>query len=533
MEKIFIKSLDKEINIDPWREANLVAAEVLANFIIETKLGEKIINSEVTNDGFFVDFVVLKNVSEKSLPLIQGKIKKQLSKNVEVSSELPTSMIKGFELRGVSGLKLENKQANRIFGFATLSLEQFDKKKLELKEREERDHRKIGKELELFMLDDLAGKGMPIWLENGVLLKRQIKQYIWNQEKKYGSEQIETPILGSADLYKTSGHYAHYRSNMFPEMTVEENETFILRPMSCPHHIIVYKSKPRSYKELPVRYAENVKQYRYEHSGALLGLERVRAMELTDSHIFLREDQLKEEIEKAFNLIQETLNKFDIEIDYIELALHDIENKEKYHGDHDIWVKSEKILKDFLDTQNIKYKAMQGEAAFYGPKIDVQIKTALGHQITVSTIQLDFLLPERFQLTYKDANQNQIQPIMMHRGLIGTYERFISVLLEQTKGNLPMWLAPQQAIVVPINNELHTEYALKVLNLLDEADVRAKIDLSDERLSNKVRTYQKAKVKTIIMVGDEEIKNQSVSYRYYGSEDTHTISLDKLKDIYM
>ncbi len=532
MEKLFIKKLNKEIEINSWEEANKILAEVISTYILDSKLGESIIKSIVNDDGFSVDFEVKKNISENSLPLLEGKIKKQLSKDVKVKSQLPTSMIKNIKLLGVSGLTLDNKMGNRIFGFATLTKEEFDSKLIEIKDRQERDHRKVAKDLDLFMIDDLSGKGMPIWLENGVLLKRQIQDYIWKQEKKYGSQQIETPVLGLIDLYKTSGHYDHYKENMFPEMKIEENETFMLRPMACPHHVLVYKRKPKSYNDLPIRISENVKQYRYEHSGALIGLERVRAMELTDSHIFLREDQLKDEIIKGFSLIEETLNKFDIEIDYIELALHDPSNKEKYHGDKKLWLKSEKILKEFLDEKKIKYKEMKGEAAFYGPKVDVQIKTALGHIITVSTIQLDFLLPERFKLTYKNSKQELIRPIMIHRGLIGTYERFISVLLEQTKGNFPMWLAPRQAVIIPINNKSHGKYANVIYQKLLDENVRVKIDDSDERLSNKIRIHQQAKVKTQIIIGDEEMNNNKVTYRFYGEEESNTVTISELISLY-
>ncbi|NQX83148.1 MAG: threonine--tRNA ligase [Mycoplasmataceae bacterium] len=533
MEKIYIKKINKEIEIDSWSETNKVALEVISKFLIKSNLSYSIINSNIDENGFWIDFLVKKNISENSLPLLEGKIKKEFSKDIKVNSKLPTTIIKKLKLRGVSGLTLKNDSiGNRIFGFATIDEIQFKSKLLEIEEREQRDHRKIGKELDLFYIDELSGKGLPIWLENGVILKKQIKDYIWKQEEKYGSSQIETPVLGSIDLYKTSGHYEHYNENMFPEMKIEKNETFILRPMACPHHVLIYRRKPRSFRDLPIRFAENVKQYRYEHSGSLIGLERVRAMELTDSHIFLREDQLKNELKKGFNLIQETLTKFNIEIDYIELALYDPNNLDKYHGDEKLWKKSQKILKEFLNEQKIKYVSMEGEAAFYGPKIDVQIKTALGHQITVSTIQVDFLLPEKFNLEYIDSNKEKIRTIMLHRGLIGTYERFISVLLEQTKGDLPMWLAPQQAIILPVNNKAHLNYAKKVFEELKKSGVRVKLDDSDERLSNKIRKHQQTKIKTQIILGDNEMKNKTVSFRYYGQEETKTLSIKDIIKIY-
>lgn len=533
MEKIYIKSLDKEIEIDSWNEVNKITAEVISKYLLDNGLGKEIIETQIDEDGFAIDFLVEKNISENSLPLHEGKVKKLLQNNQEVNSELPTTMVKNLKLRGVSGLTLKSgEQGNRIFGFAVLSADQFEGKLAEIEDREQRDHRKVGEALDLFYIDQTVGKGLPIWLANGVLLKRQIREYIWAQEEKYGSEQIETPALGSIELYKTSGHYFHYKDGMFPEMVNQENETIMLRPMACPHHVMVYKRKPRSYRDLPVRISENVKQYRYENSGSLIGLERVRAMELTDSHIFLREDQLRSELERGYDLVVETLSKFNIEIDYIELALHDPNNTEKYHGDKDLWAKSEKILKEFLDERNVNYKAMEGEAAFYGPKIDVQIKTALGHQITVSTIQLDFLLPERFELSYIDSEKNKVEPIMIHRGLIGTYERFISVLLEQTKGDLPMWLAPQQAVIIPVNNEAHGEYSRKLLDHLKSNGVRVKLDDSDERLGNKIRLHQTSKVKTQIVIGDEEVNNNNVTYRFYGKEESTTVSFDEILNIY-
>lgn len=533
MEKVFIKKLDKEIEIDSWLEVNKIAAKALKNFIINNSHGSEIIKTEINEDGFAIDFLTEKNVSENSLPLFTGKIKKELGKDIEVDSELPSSMIKELILRGVSGLTLKDGQnGNRIFGFATLTKEEFNKKLIIIEDREQRDHRKVGKALELFYIDEGIGKGLPMWLPNGVILKKVIKDYIWAQEEKYGSMQVETPVIGSSDIYKTSGHYYHYKDGMFPEMVNQEGEEFFLRPMSCPHHALLYRSQPRSYKDLPFRVAENVKMYRYEKSGALIGLERVRAMELTDSHIFLTSDQLEEELEKGFSLIQETLNKFEIEIDYIELALHDSVDTEKYHGDKELWTKSETLLKDFLEKKGVKYIALEGEAAFYGPKIDVQIKTALGHKLTVSTIQLDFLLPERFNLSYIDKNNEKQIPIMIHRGLIGTFERFIATLLEQTKGDLPMWLAPQQAVVIPVNNEAHFEYCRELVSKLKEAGVRVKLDSTEERLSKKIRIHQQSKVKTQIIIGDEEVNNKTVSYRFYGSEDTTTLSIDEIVNIY-
>lgn len=530
MKKDELKKNVDELNA--WQVPNKVVSEILCNYILVNKIGKKIVDVNINDDGFYVDFIVDKNISKNSLVLIEGKILKELSKNFPINAEFSSKLIKRIKLRDVSGIENETKKINRIFGFATFLEEDFEKKLLEIEEKEQRDHRKIGKEMDLFFVSEKIGKGFPIWLENGLILKNIIKNFVNSQEKKYGSSQIETPSLGLISLYETSGHYEHYHDNMFPKIKIDENETFMLRPMACPHHIIVYKRKLRSYRDLPIRISENVKQFRYERSGALIGLERVRAMELTDSHIFLREDQLENELKKAYNLISETLKKFEIQIDYIELAVHDPKNVEKYHGNEELWKKSEFILENFLKKKKIKYVLMKGEAAFYGPKIDIQIKTALNHGITVSTIQLDFLLSEKFNLSYVDKNNENIQPIMIHRGLIGTYERFISILLEQTKGNLPMWLSPQQAIIIPVNNELHKNYSKKLFNHLIKNNIRVKIDDSDERMSNKIRVYQKLKIKTILIVGDNEIKNNEVSYRFFGNDITKKLPFDKILEIY-
>lgn len=533
MEKLYIKSLDKEIEIESsWIEGNKIASKVLSDFLVDNSHALSIIDVEINDDGFIVDFEIEKNISENQIPLIEGKVTKLLSKDKETESQIPSSMVKKIKLRGVSGLTLEGKQGNRIFGFAALSNEEFETKLSEIEERDARDHRKIGIALDLFMFDDLAGKGMPIWLENGVQLKKQIKDYIYKAERKYGSRIVETPVIGSIELYKTSGHLEHYYETMFPTMVDKEKDEFILRPMACPHHILIYKGKPRSYRDLPYRIAEDVKMYRYEHSGALLGLERVRGMELTDCHIFLKEDQLKHELEKSLKMIQNTLKDFNIEVEYVELALHDPEDKVKYHTGAEMWERSEQTLREFLDDSGVKYIEKKGEAAFYGPKIDIQMKTALGHIITVSTIQVDFYLPGQFELEYTNSDNEKERPIMIHRGHIGTYERFISGLLEQTKGDLPMWLAPKQAIIFPINNEEHLGYAKELYNKMIEKDIRVKIDSSDDRLSNKVRLAQTSKVKTQIIIGDEEVKNNNVSYRNYGEEETHTVSIDELFDIY-
>ncbi|WP_338983114.1 threonine--tRNA ligase [Spiroplasma endosymbiont of Othius punctulatus] len=399
-----------------------------------------------------------------------------------------------------------------------------------LKDREERDHRTIGKKLDIFTINPILGQGMAVWLPNGTTIKNEIKNYLKQKEFEYDFVPIETPNLGSRELYETSGHWAHYRDDMFNSIKLpnekEPKEELVLRPMACPHHIQVFKHKPRSYKELPLRYCEHATLYRYEASGALVGLERVRSMELTDSHIFARPDQIKEEFKNCYELIKEVLETFKIKIDYLSLSLRDPEDKEKYYDDDNMWNSAEKQLEEVLDELGVKYKKMPGEAAFYGPKLDIQAKTVLGHEITVSTIQLDFLLPMKFDVNYLDKNSKPQQAVMIHRGLIGTYERFISILLEQTKGALPLWCSPTQIEIIPVLDKFNDE-ASKLAKELKSELIRTHVDLRDERLSYKVREAQMKKIPYQVIIGEDEIKGKNISFRKYGSKETETIKKDK------
>lgn len=500
--------------------------------VLKEKYQVKIIGFESNDEEFFIDF----ESKEKLSGLEINKIISNAQKNhIEAKDLINSNQIiinKPILIKIVSFGGLEELNTNRIRGFGAKNQEQLTIIEEQIKEREERDHRKIGKELEIFMISEEAGKGFPIWLPNGVYLKNRIRDFIFEQEEKYNYMQVETPVVGSLDFYKTSGHYSHYKDSMFPVMEIEPNEEFILRPMACPHHCLIYKSKPRSYRELPFKVAEQVHQYRYEASGALLGLERVRAMELTDSHIFLKMDQLENQLKEVYELIASTLDKFEIKIKYLELALHDPNDKDKYHGDATTWNKSEQILRNFLTNNNIKFIEKSGEAAFYGPKIDIQIETALKHIITVSTIQLDFFLPERFDLNYINSDNELERVIMIHRGLIGTYERFISVLLEQSKGNLPMWLAPRQAVIIPVSNEQHIDYAKKVYQMLKAEKVQVVLDDSNERMGYKIRKYQTNKTKIQIVLGDNEVANKTITYREYGKNEEQTIPLSELVKLF-
>ncbi len=499
---------------------NHIVGKYLFETLVSMKIAKDQISLNVNEDGFVLNITVEKHISQTQIDLITGKLSKTLQQHADKEAEVNPASIKFIKIRGVSGIVHEGQEADSIFGFASNSKEDFDATIAAIEDRESRDHRKIAKDLELFFVDEMAGKGLPIWLPNGLALKNSIKNYIQQLEAKYDYMPVETPVIGDVSLYKTSGHFYHYRHGMFPLMVNQENEEIILRPMACPHHILVYKHKPRSYRDLPFRIAESVKQYRYEASGALIGLERVRAMELTDGHIFIREDQLENEIEQMYSLITEALKTFKVDVHYIELALHDKNNKEKYHGNSEMWHKAESLLRNFLDKNNIQYKALEGEAAFYGPKIDIQIKTSLGHIITVSTIQLDFLLPEKFDLTYINENKEKVRPIMIHRGVIGTYERFISVLLEQTKGALPFWLSPRQIVIIPVSDN-NLEYAKRLNKDLIAHGYRSKVDSRNERLSYKIREAQMGKVYYQLTIGDNEMNAGTLSVRRYGSEEVY------------
>ncbi|WP_425379540.1 threonine--tRNA ligase [Spiroplasma endosymbiont of Stenodema calcarata] len=438
--------------------------------------------------------------------------------------------IKVFKLLTLAGAywqdDAKNKMLQRITGSAHFSRELFAKLMYAYEERKERDHRKIGKDLEIFTFDQLVGPGLPIWLPNGMALKKVLQEYIRDKEWEYDFIEVDTPVIGTSEMYKISGHWDHYQENMFAPMS-QDNEISVLRPMACPHHIAVYNYKQRSYRDLPLRIAEHAILHRYETSGSLTGLERVRMMQLTDSHIFIRDDQLKEEFKRCFKLISEVLTTLNISVDYYSLSLRDPANKEKYYDDDQMWNHAEQMLQEALDDLKIKYVPMIGEAAFYGPKLDVQIKTALNHEITVSTLQFDFLLPQKFKLSYIDANGTKGRPVMLHRGLIGTYERFIAILLEQTKGVLPFWLAPKQIVLMPVNNQYHLEYAQELQQQFKKLKLRTNIDDRDERLSYKIREAQIAKTPYQIVIGDQERDQKLITYRNYGQEEQTTISFDE------
>jgi threonyl-tRNA synthetase len=440
-----------------------------------------------------------------------------------------TKNIQHFKLLSLAGAywrgDSDRDQLQRIYGTAWFSKADLERHLEVLAERKERDHRKLGKELKIFELSEDAGKGLALWLPHGYTVRKILEDYVYKLERRAGYQHVSTPVLGSKRLYEISGHWSHYRDNMFPVME-RDDEVFVLRPMSCPHHMLVYKSELRSYRDLPIRYAEIVTQHRYEASGSLSGLERVRAMTLTDAHLFVREDQIKEEVLAAYHLIQQAIADLDLEVEYVELALRD-QVKGKFHDNDELWDYAEAMLKDVLDDAGIEYTVMTGEAAFYGPKIDIQVRTAMGHVITMSTVQLDFLLPERFDLSYIGADGEKHRPVVIHRGLISTWERLMSILLEQYKGAFPTWLAPVQMKLIPVLNEAHLDYAKQLNERFLDHDFRSELDLRDEKLGYKIRDAQTKKIPYQLVVGDNEVEGDLVTYRKYGSKEQVTVSTDE------
>lgn len=561
------------------KSLNISAADILSLSLKKLYPDVELASSVLVEEGFYCDFITSSQISIHDLPKIEKQMKKIISSGSKIEKEFISKSkalelfsnqkykleviksldenkkitiykigdfidifedelvnnvneIKAFKLLSIGGSywngDANNDQLIRIYGVAFRSEKELNEYLELLEERKNRDHRKIGKDLKLFTFNALAGQGLPIWLPNGTLIKNEIQKYINYLQFKYDFSPVITPVLGSIDLYKTSGHWFHYKENMFPPMQID-NEELVLRPMTCPHHILVYKNDLHSYKQLPIRLCEHSILHRYESSGGLSGLERVRDMILEDTHIFCRKDQIKQEVKKCYEMIMESHKKLGLEIYRVDLSLADFNDAEKYHGNIEMWNAAEEQLESALKDCGIKYEKIKGEAAFYGPKIDFQVKTVLGRIITVSTIQLDFLLPEKFDLSFKNENNEDEKPIMIHLGLIGTYERFLAIILEQTKGHLPFWLAPTQITIIPVNEQVHLSYCETLRNLLKEQGFRVYLDDRNERISKKIREAQISKVPYQIVIGDNEIKQKfkKISYREYGSENAVQIPLKK------
>lgn len=441
-----------------------------------------------------------------------------------------TNKIKEFKLLSIAGAywrgNSDNKMLQRIYGTAFFKKEDLEEHLRLLEEAKERDHRKIGKELNLFMNSQKVGQGLPMWLPKGATIRRIIERYIVDKEERLGYDHVYTPVMGSVELYKTSGHWDHYQENMFPVMEMD-NEDLVLRPMNCPHHMMIYKNGIHSYRELPIRIAELGLMHRYELSGALSGLQRVRGMTLNDAHIFVRPDQIKEEFKRVVRLVQEVYKDFDLKDYSFRLSYRDPEDTEKYFDDDEMWNRAQGMIKEAMDELDVEYFEAEGEAAFYGPKLDVQVKTALGKEETLSTVQLDFLLPERFDLTYVGEDGKQHRPVVIHRGVVSTMERFVAFLIEEYKGAFPTWLAPTQVQVIPVSPDVHFDYAKEVKEKLQAEGLRVDIDDRNEKIGYKIREAQMSKVPYMLVVGDNEIKETAVNVRKYGEQKSETISLDE------
>ena len=438
-------------------------------------------------------------------------------------------VLKNFKLLKVSGAYYKgdskNKMLQRIYGVCFYEKDDLDEYLRLLEEAKERDHRKIGKNLGIFMSDDLVGRGLPMFLPNGYIIWEELENYIKGKERKLGYQHVLTPCVGNVELYKTSGHWDHYKENMFPAMEVD-GESFVLRPMNCPHHMMIYANSLHSYKDLPIRIGEIAHDFRYEASGAVKGIERGRHFCQNDAHLFVTPGQIKDEFKNVVDLIFDVYKDFNITDYRCVLSLRDPSDREKYYPDDDMWDKAEGELRDVLNDLGIEYTEEIGEAAFYGPKLDVNVKPAVGNEITLSTCQLDFCLPAKFDLKYIDKDGSKKTPVVLHRAILGSLDRFMAYILEETKGVLPLWLAPIQINVIPVNNEYHLEYAKSLVSKLEFLGFRVNLDSRDEKLGYKMREAQLKKYPYNLIIGQSEVDSNTLSYRLHGSSDTVTLEVD-------
>ncbi|WP_050616012.1 threonine--tRNA ligase [Bacillus testis] len=534
----------------------------------------------VIDNGFYYDIDVDQPISTEDFPAIEKEMKKIINENIEIVRKevtreealelfkddeykveligaIPadekvtvyeqgdfidlcrgvhvpsTGKLKEFKLLSVAGAywrgNSDNKMLQRIYGTAFFKKADLAEHLRLLEEAKERDHRKIGKELNLFTTSQKVGQGMPMWLPKGATIRRVIERYIVDKEQRLGYDHVYTPVIGSVDLYKTSGHWDHYQEDMFPVMEME-NEQLVLRPMNCPHHMMVYKNDIHSYRELPIRIAELGMMHRYEMSGALSGLQRVRAMTLNDAHIFVRPDQIQDEFKRVVQLVQSVYKDFNINDYSFRLSYRDPADTEKYFNDDEMWEKAQSMLKQAMDDLGLEYFEAEGEAAFYGPKLDIQVKTALGKEETLSTVQLDFLLPERFDLTYVGEDGKPHRPVVIHRGVVSTMERFVAFLIEEYKGAFPTWLAPVQVQVIPVSPDVHLDYAMKVREQLQAEGLRVDLDQRNEKIGYKIREAQMQKIPYMLVVGDKEVEEQAVNVRKYGEQKSETVSFEEFKN---
>ena len=501
-----------------------------------SKDGKRIVRHEISkeealemfkNDPYKIDLISRMDENETVISCYSQGDFTDLCRGPHVDS---VKELKYFKLLKVSGAywkgDSKNKMLQRIYGICFDTEEELKAYLDELEEAKERDHRKIGKDMDIFMSDDLVGRGLPMFLPNGYIIWQELENYIKEKERKLGYLHVMTPCVGTVNLYKTSGHWDHYKENMFPAMEVD-GESFVLRPMNCPHHMMIYQNKLHSYKDLPIRIGEIAHDFRYEASGAVKGIERGRHFCQNDAHLFVTPEQIKDEFKSVVDLIFDVYKDFNIKDYRCVLSLRDPEDKEKYHPDDEMWNKAESELREVLNELGIEYTEEIGEAAFYGPKLDVNVKPAVGNEYTLSTCQLDFCLPAKFDLKYVDSDGTKKTPVVLHRAILGSLDRFMAYILEETKGNLPLWLAPVGVNVIPVNNEYHLEYANKIFNKLNENNIRCELDDRDEKLSYKMRESQTRKIPYTLVLGDKERDSNMISYRKFGSTDTTTVEVDE------
>ena len=495
-----------------------------AKNIIRREISKEEALKEFKDDPYKVDLISRMDENETTISTYSQGDFTDLCRGPHVEN---TKVLKNFKLLKVSGAywkgDANNKMLQRIYGVCFETPEDLEAHIKELEEAKERDHRKIGKDLGIFLIDDLVGKGLPMYLPNGFIMWNLLENYIRDKEIKRGYKHVQTPPLGNVDLYRTSGHLEHYKDAMFPIMEVE-GEEFVLRPMNCPHHMVIYGNDIHSYRELPIRIAEIARDCRYETSGSLKGVERVRTFCQNDCHIFCTPEQIEDEFKGVVDLILEVYKEMGIKDYRFELSLRDPEDKVKYYDDDEMWNNAENKLREVLNDLKIDYVEKIGEAAFYGPKLDVQVKPAVGNEYTLSTCQLDFCLPMRFDLKYVDADGEKKTPVVIHRAILGSIDRFIAFYLEETKGVLPLWLAPVQMKVLPVNSEYQGEYAKEVTEWLKDNGIRAELDDRNEKLGYRLREVQTSKIPYTIILGDNEKDNKEISFRLYGEKETTTMS---------
>ena len=528
------------------------------------------------NDGFYYDFDVEKPFTDEDKAKIEEEMKKIIKEDIKIErfslskkealelmkeqpykqeliNELPegeeisfykqgdftdlcagphlmsTGKVKSIKILSSSGAYWRgdehNKMLQRIYAISFPKASMMEEHMAKLEDAKNRDHRKIGKELELFMTHELVGSALPMYLPNGATVRRILERYIQDKEIAMGYKHVYTPSMANVALYKTSGHWDHYKEDMFPVMKMD-NEEMVLRPMNCPHHMLIYKNKMHSYRDLPIRIGELAHDFRYENSGAVCGLERVREMCQNDAHLFVRPDQIKEEFGKVVQLILSVYKDFGFKDYRFRLSLRDKNNKEKYFDDDDMWETAESQLREILKELNLNFYEAEGEAAFYGPKLDVQIKTAVGHDVTISTCQLDFLLPQKFKLEYIGKDGEAHRPVVIHRAILGTFDRFLAFLIEETKGAFPLWLAPVQVKVLPIS-EKHVEYANKIYEEMFKLGIRVEVDADNEKIGYRIRKAQLEKVPYMLVVGDKEQETNMVAVRSREDGDIGTKTIEE------